>query len=350
MSHASMLVRRRVAFGRAATLLAMLLTAGAAHAIAGATDHKPAASLLVPFFEVAIDPAVQSENTLLVVTNAYPAACTIHYHVWNVKGVPAFSGNVSLPSLGTVSFSLYDSIAAQSAGTKTLLTTGSFYRGFVTIDVVTSPTSLPPTAAAYPFSANNLLEGFIYYTRLAAGSANGLAMVPIEAVPTTIHGNLHGFYSGADFREEIDVDARACADGASPCEDANHTVSRIHTRVFGSTAINGKTRIVVFTWSPGSGKAGPSDYCATPGSGCTTVYPFKLYDEAGNLLANTSIGLPNVVNVLTLTPPVAGFASIWDVPSINNNMQVFAFSFNSAFPTSDPKLSWDAIFEGTIVP
>jgi hypothetical protein len=328
----------------------MLLAAGTAHAIAGVTDHKPAASLLVPFFEAGTNQATQSENTLIVVTNAYPIACTIHYHVWNDKGVAAFSGNVPLPALGSWSSSLLDAINAQSAATRTLLTSGFFYRGFVTIDVVTAPTSLPPTAAAYPLSANNVLEGFIYYTRLAAGSANGLAMVPIEAVSTALHGNLHGFYRSADNREEIDTDARACADGASPCEDPNHSVSRIHLRVFGSPAINGKTRLVVFTWSPESGKAGPSDYCATPGSGCPTLYPFKLYNEAGQLVSETSVSLPNVVNVITFTPAVAGFASIWDVPSINNNMQVFAFSFNSAFPTSDPKLSWDAIFEGTIVP
>jgi len=56
----------------------------------------------------------------------------------------------------------------------TQLTDGSFYRGFMTIDLVTASTALLPTDGAYPFYSFNCLTGQTYYVRLLEGAANGI--------------------------------------------------------------------------------------------------------------------------------------------------------------------------------
>src|SRR6185436_979948 len=110
-------------------------------------------------------------------------------------------------SLDSWSAAMRDLLNTASPATRAALTEGEFYRGFVTIDVVTAATALNPRQASYPFGTSNALEGFIYYTRLSQGSANGLAMVPLESVPGTTNTFMSGFYGSGD-REEIDSTAR----------------------------------------------------------------------------------------------------------------------------------------------
>jgi len=331
--------------------LTALLGAGAAYGIAGTPDHVPAATLLVPFFEVGINSATHVENTLLVVHNVYNATVNVHYQVWDIDGVPVFNGNLVLTNLESWSTSLYDLIALQTAGVKAALTQGPFYRGFVTFDVVTAATALTPQDAAYPFGALNYLEGFIYYVRLQEGSANGIAMVPIENVGGTVDNLQRGFYQYADDLEEIDVDARACAAQLAAgvlCEgDASGAVQRIHERTFGSVPLTGASRLVVFAWTVQE-TGGPSALCVT--AACPTDYTYKRYDEAGDLLVDSTITLPHVVNVFNLADAVAGWASIWEIPSVYIDTQIYAYSFNSAAPAGDPYLTWDAIFEAFITP
>ncbi len=333
--------------------LAALLGAGVAYGIAGTPDHVPAATLLVPFFEVGIDSATHVENTLLVVHNVYMASVNVHYQVWDIDGEPVFNGNLSLGSLESWSTSMYDLIALQTAGVKAALTQGAFYRGFVTFDVVTAATALTPQDLAYPFGTANYLEGYIYYVRLQEGSANGISMVPIEYVGTTGDNFLHGFYQWEvpDGREEIDVDARTCAAqlvGEVACDgDASHTVYRVKTRTFGSVPLTGSSRLVVFAWTVHE-TGGPSALCVT--AGCATEYTYRRYDETGAQLADTTVTLPHVVNLFTVADEVAGWASMWEIPSVYNDTQIYAFSFNSAAPAGDPYLTWDAIFEGFITP
>ena len=57
-----------------------------------------------------------------------------------------------------------------------------------------------------------------------------------------------------------------------------------------------------------------------------------------------------MVNFVDFADTVAGWASIFHVPSVNSDTQIYGFSFNSASPGFDPSLTWDAIFEAYIRP
>lgn len=336
---------------RSIALVALVgaLLAGPVFSIAGTPDRVAAATLVVPFFEVGIDVAAHPQDTLLVIWNAYTSDRFVHYHVWDIDGAAVFGGNLDLAGLEGWNTSMRDLIALQPAGVKTALTQGAFYRGFVTFDVVTVATALSPRQASYPFGTDNALEGYVYYVRLPQGSANGLSMIPIEYVGGGVDGYLRDFYQ-LDGREEIDVDARACAEqlaAGSPCTgDANHAVYRIHNRVFGSAALGGSTRVVVFAWTWGN-TGGPSVIC---GMSCDTSYDYKLYDDVGALVVDSTITLDHVVNVIDIVPSTPGFLSIWNVPSYGSDTQIYAFSFNAASPGFNPALSWDAIFESFIEP
>lgn len=339
-------------------LLLLLASAVPSLAVPGATDRVPAATLLVPFFETGINAEFSPNDTLLVVTNWLFGNETFHYHVWDIDGnATPIHGNITLGSLGTWTAAMRNILNAATPEQRNLLADGDFYRGFVTIDVVTAATALNPRQADYPFSQENALEGFIYYTRLSQGSANGLAMVPIEAIPATANSLLRGFYRAGDLREEIDANARACAQAlatgaACPAAAAGDDIDRFHLRVFRSTPLNGTSRAVIFTWTLGR-PDGPSLICDDPGAGCPSSYTYRQYDESGAIVQNTTLRLPSVVNLISgsrILGDQAGWISVFDVPNVANDTQVYAFSFNSAFPSGDVGLTWDAIFEGYIVP
>ena len=337
------------------SLLALAVLAAPAGAIAGATDRVPAPSLLVPFFETGINSATHPHDTLLVVTNVLDAGQTLHYQVWDIDGNPTgLQGNVVLAARDTWSAALRDLITPAAAPIKTQLTQDDFYRGFLTIDLVTAPTAFHPLQGAFPFANTAALEGFIYYTRLSQGSANGLAMVPLEAVPGSTNSLLRDFYAGGGSREEIDADARLCAQqlttGVACTGDANAVLERIHLRHFGSAPLSGRSKLVIFTWNTFSTGGGPSALCEGAPEPCAVTYPYKRYDEAGNLILDAVVRLDHVVNLIEVTATQPGWISVESVPNFNNDLQVYAFSFNSANPSGNPNLTWDAIFEGYIVP
>ncbi len=343
-------------------LLLAVVSAAPALAVAGATDRTPGASLLVPFFETGVNSTTHPHDTLLVVTNWLNANETFHWHVWDIDGNPTtLNGNVTLGNLQTWSAAMRDLLNTASPTVRTQLTEGSFFRGFMTIDVVTAATALYPRQGSYPFSDANALEGFIYYTRLSQGSANGLAMVPLEALPNTANAFVRGFYSAADSREELDSLSRACANAfvntpsSTGCDsDAvdDGDIDRVHLRIFRSTPLSGSSRAVVFTWNPNR-FGGPSSYCGSLTPACATSYTFRQYDENGNFVQNRTIALNHVVNVIEnsdIVGTLAGWLSIFDVPNANLDTHVYGFSFNSAAPAGNPNLTWDAIFEAYIVP
>jgi hypothetical protein len=340
--------------------LALLALAAPALAVPGATDRVPAATLLVPFFETGIDSGTHPHDTLLVVTNWLFADITFHYHVWDVDGnATGLNSNITLDDLDTWSAAMRDLINGAAPAVRAQLTEGSYYRGFITIDVVTAGTALSPRQAAYPFGTTNALEGFIYYTRLSQGSANGISMVPLEQVPASTDSFMRGFYSGGDNREEIDSTARFCAQqvatdpgGTTSCSTGSDDsdIDRFHLRIFRSGPLSGASRAVVFTWRPGLA-GGPSVYCDT--NPCDSDYVFRQYDETGTVVQNTTIRLDHVVNVIEdsdLVGTSAGWISIFDVPNVQIDSHVYALSFNSAAPAGNPNLTWDAIFEGYIIP
>lgn len=341
----------------AGLLVLALILAAPAYAVPGATDRLPAASLLVPFFETGVNSATHPHDTLLVVTNWRTDNRTFHYHVWDIDGNPTgLNGNITLTSLASWTAAMRDLLNTASPAVRTQLTEGSFYRGFVTIDAVTAATALNPRAVGYPFSNDNVFEGFIYYTRLSQGSANGIAMVALETVPATADSFLRGFYISSDRREEIDPTGRRCAKlrangGAGPCSGLDGPLARIHMRIFRSTPLNGSSRAVVFTWALGL-TGGPSVYCDVPANGCASSYIYRQYDESGNIVVNGTIRLDHVVNVIEnsgLVGNLAGWISIFNIPNVLVDLQVYGFSFNSANPAGNPNLTWDAIFEAYVV-
>ena len=351
-------MRRAIRLACVLTLAPCLATA--ARAIPGAIDRVPAATLLVPFFETGINSSTHPHDTLLVVTNWLFADVTFHWHLWTIDGVATtHNGNVIAEDLQTWDAAMRDIMASAPPAVKAQLTQGAFYRGFITIDVVTAATGLNPLHPDYPIGTTNALEGFVYYTRLSQGSANGLAMVPLENVPATTDSFMRGFYTSGDNREEIDSTSRFCANqvaanpgGTTACstgaDDAD--IDRFHLRIFRVAALSGTSRAVIFTWRPGL-TGGPSTFCDS--DPCESLYTFREYNQAGVALQSGTIRLDHVVNVIpnaSLVGTSGGWISIFDVPNNQIDTHVYAFSFNSAAPAGNPDLTWDAIFEGYIIP
>lgn len=329
-----------------AGLLCILLFSTSAFAVGtgGTTNKAPAATLIVPFFEVGIDETEDPLDTLLVVTNTGGNATTFHYHVWDIDGnATTLNGNIDLANLQTWSGSMRALISGAASSVKDALTQGDFYQGFVTIDVVSAATTLNPLDAAYPFDDDNDLEGFIYYVRLEQGSSNGIDMIPIEYVGSSVDAYLSNFYQNSDGREEIDGRARECLERLSneqECDGSiiNNSEMAINSRVFLAPSYNAESRIIVFTWFPGE-VGGPSIYCAT--HSCATSYAYWRMNESGIPVQTTTTTLDHVVNVID----VSGTANGWvQIGNITNVCQIFAFSFNSA-NSGDASKNWDAIFE-----
>ena len=317
--------------------------------IPGATDKVIAGTLIVPFFEVGINSSTHPIDTLLTL---HSSAGKIHYHVWDIDGnALGLYGNVDLSAEENWSASMRGLISSASSGVKSALTDGDYYRGFVTIDVVTEDTTLNPVENGYPLSTADKLEGFIYYVRLTEGSSNSMTMIPIENVGTDLPSTrLYGFYNNDDSREEIDVEARACAAALTrgdSCE-SHPNISRIRARVFLNPTFNATTRIILFLWFPHITE-GISDWCE---GGCDSEYTYRRYDESGDLVdEDTNFRLDHVVNVIDVSGEENGFVSIWDIPGgySGGNWQVYAFSITNANPSSGAS-NWDAILEAYIDP
>lgn len=342
-----------------ATLLPFLLlsTSSSLSGIAGTPDVVPAASLLVPFFEVGVEIATDSEDTLLVVTNTTDSAVNVRLEGWDVHGhrVVALGRRVTLGPRDTFPVSMRDLINTLQSPDRELLRRGVFYRGFVTFDVVSRFRFVGgPLDPGYPFSTKNALTGWIYYTRLAEGSSNGLPMVHLEWFSDLFDPVLLDFYQATPVRESLSLDARHCATSSQtedprPCgHPVNRFIDRVVFRVFLGGALSGATRVVLFTWTPSiqGGEGGPSETCPTLLSPCPVEYLLQRYDESGVLRFSTTVELPDVVNVLDLEGSGNGWVVIRDLPDVDNS-QVYGFVFNRAQPPT-AGLNWDAIFEATL--
>jgi hypothetical protein len=265
--------------------------------------------------------------------------------MWTVFGERVAYGNVTLTPLKTQPYSVRTFINSLSAPNRAKFEDGDYYRGFMTFDVVTSSTVLPPTDAAYPFGSSNVLEGWIYYVRLPEGSSNGLSMLPLEAAPPGTNSFLHGFYQSTDNREEIDADARYSADllttGGAAAADPDGVMDRVHSRLYLVNANAAVSKVIVFTFPSGGINLGTN----FPGSAL-----YKRYNENGDLVADFTTNLTRVVNVIQLTSTPAtesGWLSLWN---IDGDFETYAFSINSANPPGQPALTWDAIFESYVYP
>lgn len=185
-------------------VVAMLLTAGLllvsggkAQAVIGIPDDVPGATLLYPFFKVDPTPAATSrQDSLIVVTNTASLVTWVHVTVWSVRSQHVYDFSVKLTEHDVWSCSLLnllvnpenfafpcDGVLQAPTGVLTQLAVlgGELLAGYVTVDVVTSPTSLFPGQIGYPFENWNTLIGHLYIVNLPAGSASGFNAVSIES-------------------------------------------------------------------------------------------------------------------------------------------------------------------------
>lgn len=87
------------------TALALGFAAAPVHAEFCALDPKPAATLLVPHFQVDLEQAAGLTTTFWV-RNVADRPKLVHVHLWTDWGIPVFGFNVYLPAFGTERISL----------------------------------------------------------------------------------------------------------------------------------------------------------------------------------------------------------------------------------------------------
>jgi hypothetical protein len=85
------------------------LLAGQAFAVIGTIDNVPAATLLLPYFEVDISQATPSGvNTIFSINNAARKAVLAHVTIWSDQSVPVLDFDVYLTGLDSQNLSLFD--------------------------------------------------------------------------------------------------------------------------------------------------------------------------------------------------------------------------------------------------
>jgi hypothetical protein len=86
-------------------ILGLLASGGQAFAVIGTIDAVPAATLLVPYFEVGVGGGI---NTLFSINNASATAVLAHVTVWTDQSVPALDFDVYLTGYDVQTISLFD--------------------------------------------------------------------------------------------------------------------------------------------------------------------------------------------------------------------------------------------------
>jgi hypothetical protein len=237
-------------------LMSLLGLGGQAFAVIGTIDAVPAATLLVPYFEVDIANG-NGINTLFSINNASATAVLAHVTVWTDQSVPALDFDVYLTGYDVQTISLRDIFVdgnvpvTASAGQDPKDTispkgpvsqdinfascsslpyprpyvsapfrahlqawlqgnqspaTGNcagskqkdnILRGYITVDTVNSCNLFFPSDWAFyaPFITNqNVLWGDVFYVNPAQNFAQGDTVVHIEACPTCFVPGDHTFY------------------------------------------------------------------------------------------------------------------------------------------------------------
>src|ERR1051325_5133543 len=88
-------------------LVGLLGLGGQAFALIGTIDDVPAATLLLPYFEVDLNSA-HGINTLFSINNASATAVLAHVTVWTDQSVPALDFDVYLTGYDVQTISLRD--------------------------------------------------------------------------------------------------------------------------------------------------------------------------------------------------------------------------------------------------
>lgn len=313
-------------------------------AVVGIPDQVPAATLLVPFFEVGVS---SGEGTLLVITNQGHTDSILHCEIWDRDGNFQASQHITINDHEEwhISMSAWlDALEVITPGIKANLQVGDYYWGYITFDSVTTPTALHPYDDGYPFADNNDFTGWIYYIDLLEGKTNGICMVPIEAVTSSVDPAIQtGFYDNVydTSREKINGPSRHYANILTTGETySSTTYVEMFGRFFQQESVQGATRMVIWRYLP-------ADHGATS-IDCDNAY---IKSETGDTDTPT-ISLDHVVDVIDIGEftTAADFPAGWVYLLMEENSttyptdhQIYGFTINSA--NYQASLNWMAIFE-----
>ena len=95
-------------------VMALVAVASSAMAVTCTIDQRPAATLLVPYFQVhlnadgSVDTSGTRTDTLITVVNASSAATLAHVVIWNRRSVPLLDFNIALTGYDIVGWSMED--------------------------------------------------------------------------------------------------------------------------------------------------------------------------------------------------------------------------------------------------
>jgi hypothetical protein len=95
-------------------VMALVAVASSAMAVTCTIDQRPAATLLVPYFQVhlnadgSVDTSSTRTDTLITVVNASSAATLAHVVIWNRRSVPLLDFNIALTGYDIVGWSMED--------------------------------------------------------------------------------------------------------------------------------------------------------------------------------------------------------------------------------------------------
>ena len=110
-------------------MVGLVLMGGAAFAEIGTTDVVPAATLLLPYFEVDLDNAA-GLNTLFSVNNASATAQLAHVTVWSTWSVPVLDFDIYLTGYDVQTLNMRDILVDglnKLPGVRCLRPRGAFY-------------------------------------------------------------------------------------------------------------------------------------------------------------------------------------------------------------------------------
>jgi len=327
-----------------AVFTALILSTERSEAVVGIPDQIPAATLLVPFFEVGVS---STDETLLVIANQGHTDSILHCEIWDRDGNFQVSQNISIDNHSEWHISMsnwLNALEVTNPGVKANLQVGDYYWGYITFDSVTASTLLHPYDASYPFADNNDFTGWIYYVDLLQGKSNGICMVPIEAVTQCVSATTQiGFYDDANdiSREQVDGFARHYAQYLTTGGSYSlPNYVEMFGRFFQNADLQGETRMIIWRYLPEIHGANSIE--------CDYAY---IKSETGNVAIPT-ISLEHVVDVIDIgdfTNP-ADYPAGWIYLQLETNLtthptghEIYAFTINSA--NLQASLNWMAIFE-----
>jgi hypothetical protein len=189
-------------------IAALFVVASSASAIVCTIDQRPAATLLVPYFQVAVnaDGSLMSGpaalNTLVTITNASSAPMIAHVNVYNEKSVLVLDFNIALTGFDVQSMSMGDVI------------TGTLPQTPVSSD---GHHTLPGTAiASDPCQRNAAAKSGPQNFLRINPSLGGVAATPLDnTLATTLYNFPQAWQPGSVFAAEVlggltAKDATAC--------------------------------------------------------------------------------------------------------------------------------------------